>query len=224
METLNKKASDKSSSAHTKSTADKSSSDKTKSTVDTSKKEKKEDQSDDTDEEDETRRQHTNLAEKQKQLDTIFEVDEEEKVEKLETPSNRTTKTSSLIKKSSLSAKTTRIFTPSTLRNKDKGFEVDEKGLLKITKFSDSLNIKFTNQLAEFFKKTSVRFKNCPKMDTTTYLKTLYNMYNQHYNKHFKETGEFNSETSSILFPQIIKFMYHRKFIQGRLLTLFITE
>ena len=76
------------------------------------------------------------MTEKQKQLDPIDEVDEEEdKVEKLQTPPNRTTTTSSLIKKSSLSAKSTRIFTPSTMKNKDKDFEVDEKGLLKITKF-----------------------------------------------------------------------------------------
>ena len=47
-------------------------------------------------------------------------------------------------------------------------------------------------------------------------------MYYQHYSKHLKETGEFNNETSSILFPQIIKFMYHRKFIQGRLLALLV--
>ena len=162
MKTLNKKAADKSSSGHTKSTADKSN------------EEKEENKSDgDTDEEDNTIRQHANLTEQQKQLNPIDEVDEEEdKVEMPETPSNRAATSTSLIKKSSLSTKSYRMFKPSILKSKDKGFEVDEKGLLKITGFDDSLNIKFTNHLAEFYKKTSVRFKFSPKMDTTAYLKT----------------------------------------------------
>ena len=46
----------------------------------------------------------------------------------------------SLIKKSSLSTKSSRIFIPSTLKSKNKGFEVDEKGLLRIIAgFDDSL-------------------------------------------------------------------------------------
>ena len=56
-------------------------------------------------------------------------------------------------------------------------------------------------------------------MDTTTYINTLHNMYLQHYNKCLKQTGEFNDDTSAIIFPQILKFMWDRKFLQGKLLT-----
>ena len=44
-------------------------------------------------------------------------------------------------------------------------------------------------------------------------------MYLQHYQKCFKQTGEFNDDASAILFPQIIKFMWDKKLIQGKLLT-----
>ena len=44
-------------------------------------------------------------------------------------------------------------------------------------------------------------------------------MYLQHYNKNFKQTGEFNDDTSAIIFPQIMKFMLHKKLIQGNLLS-----
>ena len=107
---------------------------------------------------------------------------------------------------------------PEVQTSQDKGFEVDEKGLLKITGFGDSLNLKFTNQLAELSQKISKRFKVDTKMDTATYIKTLHNMYLQHYNKHFKQSGEFNEDTSDIIFPQIVKFMFSKKFIQGKLL------
>ena len=126
---------------------------------------------------------------------------------------------SSINKKSSLSAKSTRVFTPSIQKSIDKGFEVDEKGLLRISGFDDRLNLKFTNQLAELFKKVSTRFKVSQKMETATYIKTLHNMYLQHFNKNFKQTGEFNDDTSAVIFPQIIKFMEHKKFLQGKLLT-----
>ena len=112
-----------------------------------------------------------------------------------------------------------KVFRKSASTNKNDGFKIDSKGLLNISGFDESLNTKFTNQLAEFFKKTSKRFKVSPKMDTISYIKTLYNMYLQHYSKNFKQTGEFNDEASSKLFPQIIKFMHHNKLIQGKLLT-----
>ena len=118
-----------------------------------------------------------------------------------------------------LSAKSTRVFTPSFKKNKEKGYEVDEKGLLRISGFDDRLNLKLTSGLPELFKKISTRFKVSPIMDTTTYIKTLHNMYWQHYNKHLRETGEFNDETSAILFPQIMEFMWDQKFIEGEFLT-----
>ena len=125
----------------------------------------------------------------------------------------------SLIKKSLLSTKSTRVFVPEVQKSKDKGFKVEEKGLLQITGFDDKLNLKFTNQLAELFQKISKRFKPTPKMDTTTYIKTLHNMYTQHYNKCLRQTGEFNDDVSAIIFPQILRFMWDRKFLQGKLLT-----
>ena len=44
-------------------------------------------------------------------------------------------------------------------------------------------------------------------------------MYLQHYQKCFKQTGEFNDDASAILFPQILRFMWDKKLIQGKLLT-----
>ena len=148
--------------------------------------------------------------------------DEEEKIVFPEKQETQTNTNSSQTKEPLLSTENTNIITPSDQKSDDKGFEVDEEGLLKITDFHDSLNIKLTNQLAELFQKISKRFKVSPKMDTSTYIKTLHNMYLQHYNKYFRETGEFNDETSAILFPQIMKFMWDRKFLQGRLLKLVI--
>ena len=105
-----------------------------------------------------------------------------------------------------------------------KGFEVDEKGVLVIKSFDCSLNIKFTNQLAELFQKISNRFKVSPIMDTTTFINTLHNIYQQHYIKRFKKTREFNDEISKIIFPQILRFMWHKKLIQGKLLTQIIED
>ena len=122
-------------------------------------------------------------------------------------------------KKSLLSANSKRVFKPSAQKSKEKGFKVDEKGLLKITGFDDDLNLNFTNQLAELFKKLSERFKATEKMDTTTYIKTLHNMYDQHFTKSFKKTNTFNDEASSKIFPQIIRFMWDKKCIQGKFLT-----
>ena len=130
-----------------------------------------------------------------------------------------TTNSSSPIKKSSLSDKSTRVFVPAVQKSEDKGFKVDEKGLLRISGFNDNLNLKFTNQLAELFQKILKRFKTSPKMETSTYIKTLHNMYQQHYNKYLKQTGEFTDNTSAIIFPQILRFMWDRKFLQGKLLT-----
>ena len=108
-----------------------------------------------------------------------------------------TTTSFSPIKKS-LSAKSTRVFVPVVQTSKDKGFKVDERGLLQITGFDNKLNNKLTNQLAELFQKISKRFKVTPKMETNTYIKTLHNMYQQHYNKYLKQTGEFTDDTSLI--------------------------
>ena len=108
-----------------------------------------------------------------------------------------TTTSFSPIKKS-LSAKSTRVFTPSVQKRKDKGFKVDKRGLLWISGFDNTLNLKFTNQLAELFQKISKRFKTSPKMETNTYIKTLHNMYQQHYNKCLRQTGEFTDDTSLI--------------------------
>ena len=131
---------------------------------------------------------------------------------------------SSQIKKSLLSIKSTRVFVPAVQTSKDKGFKVDERELLQITGFDDSLNLKFTNQLAELFKKISTRFKLSPKMETITYIKTFHNMYRQHFNKFFKQTDEFNDVVSAIIFPQIIKFMHYKKFLQGNFLTQIIDK
>ena len=49
-------------------------------------------------------------------------------------------------------------------------------------------------------------------------------MYQQHYNKFFKQTGEFDEDASAIIFPQIIKFMWEKKYIQGKLLDQIITN
>ena len=131
-----------------------------------------------------------NFDEPKMQLDTIlekdeqdYERDEEDKIEMPEKQQTQTETDSIPAKKSLLSTKSTRVFAPLAQKSKDKGFEVDEKGLLRISGFDDILNFKFTNPLAEFFKKTSIRFKTSPKMDTATYIKTLRNMYLQHYNK-----------------------------------------
>ena len=158
--------------------------------------------SSDSDDGGETKRHKTNLDEKTKELDTVPELDEEHKTEYADNQF-----ISTLNKNSSLSAKSTRVFIPSVQKSKNKGFEVDENGLLKISGFDDSLNIKFTSSLPELFQKISKRFKTCPKMDITTYIKTLHNMYRQHFYKSLKKTGEFNDDTSAIIFPQIVKFM-----------------
>ena len=141
--------------------------------------------------------------------------------EKQETP---TETGSSQIKKSLLSIKSTRVFVPAVQKSKDKGFKVDERGLLQITGFDPSLNIKLTNQLPELFKKISARFKVSSKMDIFTYIKTLHNMYLQHYNKHLKQTGEFNDSNSAIIFPQIVRFMIDKKFLLGELLELIVEK
>ena len=107
--------------------------------------------------------------------------------------------------------------TPADQKSDEKGFEVDERRLLIISGFDDSLNIKFTNQLADLFKKISVRFKTTPKIDTMTCLKTLHNMYLQHFNKSFKNTDEFNSQATLIIFCQIIKYMKHEELIWGKI-------
>ena len=180
---------------------------KTKSTAETISKFIKEDKfedSSDNDENSEAKLKNYLDSEEQKKLDTIFEIGEENKDEEIEF--SKTHQIYHPTKRLCLN-KSSRIFEPSSSKNKNEGFEVDEKGLLRITGFDDSLNLKFTNQLSELFRKTSMRFKVSPKMDTTTYIKTLHNMYLQHYNKHLKQTGEFNEETSAIIFPQIIKFM-----------------
>ena len=158
------------------------------------------------------------LVEKASQtnLDTIIEGDEEDKID---TSKKQSTTGSSLIKKSFLSTKSTRVFTPSVQKSKDKGFEVDEKGLLKITGLNDNLNKKCTKLLTKLFEKMSKRFKTTPIMDTVTHIKTLHNMYLQHYNKHFQQSGEFNDDTSVIIFPQIVKFMVNNNCIQGKFLT-----
>lgn len=66
------------------------------------------------------------------------------------------------------------------------GFEVDENGLLKIAGFDDNLNSEFTRRLPELFKKAYEKFKNTPKIDTSSYIKTFQIMHFQHYKKYFK--------------------------------------
>ena len=119
----------------------------------------------------------------------------------------------------SLSAKSTRVFIPSVQKSKEKGFEVDEKGLLRISGFDEGLNLRLTSGLPELFKKISNQFKVSAKMDTTTFIKTLHNKYWQHYNKFCRQTKEFNKCTSAIIFPQILKFMSDKNFINGKFLT-----
>ena len=191
---------------------------KTKSTAATED-QKKGDNSSDSDDGDEIEKYKMNSDEKTKELDTVPELDEEHKTEYADNQI-----ISTLNKNSSLSAKSTRVFIPSVQKSKNKGFEVDENGLLKISGFDDSLNIKFTSSLPGLFHKISKRFKTCPKMDITTYIKTLHNMYRQHFYKSLKKTGEFNDDTSAIIFPQILKFMWYTKCIQGKLLTLIIED
>ena len=154
------------------------------------------------------------------------EQDEEEKIEMPEKQETQIDAGSSQSLKSSLSVKSTRVFKPSTQKNKSKKIEVevDEKGLLRISGFDPSLNIKLTNQLPELFKKISTRFKVSSKMDIFTYIKTLHNMYQQHYNKCLKQTGEFNDSNSAIIFPQIVRFMIDKKFLQGELLELIVEK
>ena len=191
---------------------------KTKSTAATED-QKKGDNSSDSDDGDEIEKYKMNSDEKTKELDTVPELDEERKTEYADNQF-----ISNLNKNSLLSAKSTRVFIPSVQKSKNKGFEVDENGLLKISGFDDSLNIKFTSSLPELFQKISKRFKTCPKMDITTYIKTLHNMYMQHYNKCLKQTGEFNDSNSAIIFPQIVRFMIDKKFLQGELLELIVEK
>ena len=190
------------------------------------KKECKDDDSSDSDDEDETKRHKMNLDEDTKQLNTIFELgeddfksDEEDKIQMPKKEATQNTVDFRSREEWSLSATSTRVSIPSVQKSKEKGFEVDEKGLLRISGFGDMLNLKLTSGLSELFRKISIRFKQSPKMDTTTYIKTLRNMYFQHYNKLLKQTGGFNDRISAILFPQILRFMYDKNFIKGKFLT-----
>ena len=190
------------------------------------KKECKDDDSSDSDDEDETKRHKMNLDEDTKQLNTIFELgeddfksDEEDKIQMPKKEATQNTVDFRSREEWSLSATSTRVFIPSVQKSKEKGFEVDEKGLLRIPSFDDMLNLKLSSGLSELFRKISIRFKQSPKMDTTTYIKTLRNMYFQHYNKLLKQTGGFNDRISAILFPQILRFMYDKNFIKGKFLT-----
>ena len=130
--------------------------------------------------------------------------------EKQETPTDTG---SSQTKEPLLSTENTNIITQSNQNSDDKGFEVDERRLLKISGFDARLNIKFTNQLAELFQKISGRFRITPKIDTITCLKTLHNMYLQHFTKSFKNTREFNDESTLKIFCQIMKYMKHEELI-----------
>ena len=72
--------------------------------------------------------------------------------------------------------------------------------------------------MPELLEKISSRFKSCQKMNTTTFIKSLHNMFLQHYNKHLRDRNEFNAEISSKLFPQLLKCLYTKKFLQGKFL------
>ena len=194
----------------------------TKSTADITNEIKEQDSNENSGDENNSIRIHANFKEKQKSLCTIYEANEEDKSDGVEISPQKSITESSQSNELALLSKSSKVFKPPTIQSKDRGFAVDDKGLLKITGFDDGLNGKFTNYLPELFNKVSKRFKVSQIMDTATYIKTLHNMYFQHYNKHLKSSGEFNDDTSSIIFPQILKFMHHQKFIQGQLLNLLI--
>ena len=119
--------------------------------------------------------------EDQKDSGTITE--EENKFEIPEIQDNQTINNSELIEESKLSSNSSTQNLSTDLENEEAKANVDKNEILKIEGFAGSLNIKLTNQLAELFKKISIRFKDGVKMDTVTFLKTLHNMYKQHFKK-----------------------------------------
>ena len=196
----------------------------TKSTADITNEIKEQDSNENSGDENNSIRINANFKEKQKSLCTIYEANEEDKSDGVEISPQKSITESSQSNELALLSKSSKVFKPPTIQSKDRGFAVDDKGLLKITGFDDGLNGKFTNYLPELFNKVSKRFKVSQIMDTATYIKTLHNMYLQHYNKHLKPSGQFNDDTSSIIFPQILKFMHHKKLIQGQFLTFLVDK
>ena len=116
-----------------------------------------------------------------KNLGTITE--EEDKYEISETQDDQTINNFEQIEESKLSPNSSTQNLSTDLENEEAKANVDKNEILKIEGFAGSLNIKLTNQLAELFKKISIRFKDGVKMDTVTFLKTLHNMYKQHFKK-----------------------------------------
>ena len=103
-------------------------------------------------------------------------------------------------------------------------YTVDPKGCLVINGFNHTQNVKYTNHLSEFFKKIASCFKSKQSVEVITQIKRTYQLFTQHFSKYFKNDQDFNEVSTRKLFSQIMNYMHDKKYIQGKILSLFIKQ